>query len=165
MVITDLDDPVSITYKDMEPIVHQVVSKHRKRYGGDYDDLLGQANLIFMRIYQDFDPSRGIFGKRVRFIIEKRLVDELRKEWKKNPSDRKEYFPLEEFPTRHKFDVGILIDRLSEDGKLAVKLALGMADEDTPDGVRQVLVECLFELGWSGQRISDVLNEVRSLLR
>lgn len=164
------EDPIAATYKDVEGVIHKAVQRHIKNYGGDYEDLLAQANLIFMKIYKDFDPDKGMFGKRVRFIIEKRLVDSHRREWKVNPKDRREsngefYSPVDHYPQKSRFNIKNLMENISDDAKIAVNLALGIADEQKPDVTREVLIELLFSLGWSGQRVNDAVNEVRGALK
>jgi DNA-directed RNA polymerase specialized sigma subunit len=72
-------DILAETYKDMRGLVSETAFKFWKVYGGDLDDLKGQANLIFIHAVDDYDSSKGAkLSTWVAYRIKKRLLDYMR---------------------------------------------------------------------------------------
>lgn len=47
----------SETYEECKTLIHSVVWKVIRRYGGDFEELMSEANSAFMDAYQTFDGS------------------------------------------------------------------------------------------------------------
>jgi DNA-directed RNA polymerase specialized sigma24 family protein len=62
-------------YEDM---ICAIVRKFERRYGGDPADLLQNARLAFLQALETFDPSRGDFGPRAWFVINRELFEHVR---------------------------------------------------------------------------------------
>ncbi len=58
-------DPINIdkTYKDVQFLIYHTVKKFIKHHGGDFDELVSEANLLFVRMYKGdfakYNPNKG----------------------------------------------------------------------------------------------------------
>ena len=73
------------TYEELRPLIYATVSKFKNRYGGDFDEMLAEANLRFALTYEknQRDPSwfanRGVpFGAALQRHIWNTLFDAYR---------------------------------------------------------------------------------------
>src|SRR5476651_2599406 len=69
---------IAETYDDVAELVYDTCWKFKRRYGGDFDDLLSQANLAFMESYGSYQ-TKYRFSTWVRTIVWNRLLDEARR--------------------------------------------------------------------------------------
>ena len=49
------------TYADVEKLIKKVVWDFKKRYGGDFQELLGEAELSFVMAYKSWEKDRVKF--------------------------------------------------------------------------------------------------------
>jgi hypothetical protein len=58
-------DPVDMdkTYEDIQLLIYHTVKKFIKHHGGDFDEMVSEANLLFVRMYKGefakYDPNKG----------------------------------------------------------------------------------------------------------
>ena len=51
-------NPNAATYEDVERLVHHTAHAFQRRCGGDYEELLSEANVIYAATYRSYDPTR-----------------------------------------------------------------------------------------------------------
>jgi len=152
------------TYEDSEEVIRSVVRRFVRKYGGDRDEVLGRANVLFMEAHEKYVPSRGRFLPWLRFMLWRCLHDELRKTlYRKNILNPVGSEGLELFPDkRSTFDVSALLDELSADAACVVNLTLDQASG--PASKHQVIIPFLREAGWTIDRIMESFDEIRRAL-
>ena len=163
---------VAETYKDVEKLIYSTVWQVVRRYGGHFDDLLSEANQVFLEAYESFDGSSS-FTNWLRFNVWWRLVDVQRSTHR----ERSRYVPVEDVDiaerTRSDWRMQDMIEELTEDAALVVKLVV-----ETPAELEQVyrakggearnlrssIRQYLIEMGWTAARIAESFVEVRRAL-
>jgi len=70
------------TYEEVEMLVYSIVHKFKKKYGGDFEELLSEANYLFLLVYDSYCESIGEFTTWLHFRIWKGLLDHLGKDIK-----------------------------------------------------------------------------------
>ena len=75
-------NPKEQTYLDVEKLIKHIVWKFQRKYGGDFEELLGEANLLFILAYNDYDKEKAKFSTWLTFYITTRLQNKLLKETK-----------------------------------------------------------------------------------
>ena len=69
-------DTLTETYIDIEGYILAATWKFWNLYGGDIEDLKGQASLIFIRAFDNYNPDKGAkLESWVTFKILKGLID------------------------------------------------------------------------------------------
>lgn len=164
---TNTNTPVTQTYYDVQNMLYDIAHKFLRKYGGDFEELVSQANLYFMTAYNSFSSKKSNFTTWCYFIVWKGLLNERQKEIKTN------YIPCD---TNGYDEDGCFIDfidELSEDSKIIVGLILDTPNDlkilierkgGTLPKVKTVIREHLNELGWSMKRITESFSEIRGLV-
>lgn len=161
-------------YSMVEKQIRLYVHRFRKQYGGDYDELLSEANLVFCEVWRLYSPSKGSIEAWTAHTSWTGLTDLLRKRlthqhlFKRKMRDlyRGEYSP--EWVER-------LMQDLSGEAVELVKVILQL-DEATgrpkteakwTEHGDQIRVRAIGELarkGWSGDMIVNAFTEVEEAL-
>jgi hypothetical protein len=76
-----MHDPASITFLDVEPIVLATINRFYFRFGGDPMEYQSTANDVFLKVYNDFDRTKGTFVSRLLWLLWKRLLRNRRNHW------------------------------------------------------------------------------------
>jgi hypothetical protein len=157
------------TYEDTQRLVRAAVSsfwqKHRHL---EYQELLAEANLLFMKAYQTFMPGRGAtFCTWLTYTINKGLTSILRLDARRARLLARSPVDANTIPTREAcyFDKIDFLARLSDTAFEAVIIAFryaqpNMLDKHLRHGVRQSLQA----LGWGRDRIRRVSREIMEAL-
>jgi len=76
-------DIASESYEDLHRMVYKIVFLFHKRYGGDLDTILSEANRLFLIAHARHDPKRGKLSTCIYYAIYHGLKDIMRKEKKR----------------------------------------------------------------------------------
>lgn len=178
-------------YKEVERLIYWTVHKFINRYGGDFEEFLGEANWIFSELTSPNskhyypnrpNPKNGKFTNWLQFSIYTTLLEKQRESLRKQKLSKivsldpveDIWEPLENLPEhKDKFMLSEFIEELSEDARIVAMLAL-----DTPVGLTRIMVNkggtgtqrrtvlrsYLKELGWTAARITESFYEIREML-
>lgn len=150
---------IAETYKDVERLIIQIVWRFWRTYGGDLDDLMGQANLIFIAALDSYNSNRRTkLSTWIAFKIKRGLYDYMRQGNGYKPTTRIDDDFVEKFPATNKnFSVMELLDEMEQDAYIVLQLFL-----ETP---RDVMVNILNKNGRIDHVQSAVQNRLRNRLR
>jgi hypothetical protein len=66
--------PITDTYNELHGLIAWTVTQFWKRFGGDLDDMMSEANLKFMTVYEKWDAAKGIkLATLLKISIERQL--------------------------------------------------------------------------------------------
>ena len=162
---------LSETYLDTQNLIYKTIHSFLKKYGGDWDELLGEANLYFILAYNSHDPSKGDFTPRLRHYIWNNLLNTRRRILSHKAQLEQTYHTR--LKIQSKFDYLEFEDSLSEDGRIIVDLLHHTPTElknlliefgNTPLQSQRILKEYLSEFGWSRKKIKETFSEIKNLL-
>lgn len=175
------------TYVDVEKLIYYVCHRFRKRYGGDFYELLSQANEIYMDAYHSHDPKRGTFPKHLQAKIWGGMLSSLRTNLQRNKTvsiktgksfERKTIALDGDLPKRETtpFDESKL-EAMTEDARYVVGLALHPTKDvsfitrcrinkntTSSQAHRLAILEVLNYEGWSKARIKRAFTNARDNL-
>ena len=171
--------PIDDTYADVERLIYFSVRKFQRRFGGDFDHYLSEANLIFLKVYnKEIDPAKGTFSTLLCHSIYKQLLNKM-------PDRRYKVFSLDEktrdgtsyantvADTSRAFDLEGFCEDLSEDAATVLKLVLdapteladiAMGKGDSPCNWRSTVRNYLRQMGWPTGRITETFDEIKGAL-
>jgi len=173
-MITTSEMPITDTYYDIEKLIHKICNDFQKKFGGEIEDLIGEAHQTFMKAYPKYDQNRGAFTTLLHHSIFRQLQTfSIRK--KKREEKRAKTFTNQiwKFPAIPRFDWKTFGESLSDDAEMIVKLIF-----DSPKEINQSILNSgstklnwtktlknhLYDLGWSYTRISKSFGEIRGAL-
>ncbi len=167
------------TYEDVKDLIHWSVSKFVRQYGGDFEDLVGEANLIFAELYAGTGRAFVRQGNRsftsaLAWLISHQLRDQLRyRIYRKNRCavTYKETTPERPDQNQRQW-LTDFVDELSADAVTIVKIILETPDtvlRQELEDIREVqpkksLMAYLKQLGWSIDRIKHSFREIEEAL-
>lgn len=166
-------------YEDHKKLIHREVYNHHKRYGGDVEELVSQANELFMDILLSYDSDKAEFSTwlviKLRFHLREEFREKIRKS-KTRPTCQYPEHESYEFGRSYKhFDCKEFMESLSKDGKFVLSLIYDMPmdiwisirqrGDDSPKNIRRALREYLNDLDWSYMRILKVFKEINKALK
>lgn len=175
-------DPVSETYLEVKGLIFDTVYKHVQLYGGDFDEMLSEANVVFMRVYKIYKPERGAFSTLLVTCIYRELTDMLRKRIADRPfwgssidADRGNGSMADKIQDTHvgKFDRDGFASSLSHHAQIVLNLTLNAPKEiaeiaigkgDEPRNWRSTIRDFLYNNGWSSEEIATSFDEIRNAL-
>lgn len=160
------------TYADVEKLIAKTCWQFAKRFGGDVEELIADANTHFMRAYMaaSFDSSKSKFSTWVRTIVWRGLISDAR-------HNRRHRVEMDldllegacERPT-----IDALFEDISEDARIVVALAIqtpdalydvAMARGGCPRNFRGAIRDYLEGLRWTAERITESFAEIKDALR
>lgn len=180
-------DVLEETYLDLQRMVIKIVSKAHKRYGGDWDELMSEANRLFVLACKRHDPKRGSITTCVYIAVMRGLNDRYRRECKRLKGCHEislDSIQMGEEDERHieifikelqdtASDIKHLLMEISDDAKCVVDLVL-FPPRDLQEEIkacknstikRRCIEEYLrFTLKWTRFRIRKVVQELREAL-
>ncbi len=170
-------------YETVKGLIFDQVYKFKRRYGGDMDDLVGEANLAFVRGHracvagENTDPS---YSTEIRRWVWYTLFDKMRvqRERKKNVvfiSTNEVDGGTTDYPepTKGMFNRGEFLHWLTPDAAVVAGLALNpppevekvaMAKGGSPRNFRSTVRAHLTGAGWTAVRINVAFEEVVGVL-
>ena len=71
------DHAAEVTYRDVRLLIFDTIHKFRRRFGSveRWDEMVAEANLIFIQAYRTCDCCLGAFQPRLKFLIWMRFMD------------------------------------------------------------------------------------------
>lgn len=177
-------DILTETYEDMQNLVYKTAWNFYRKYGGDIEDLIGQANLIFIHAVDHYDENKGTefttwLVNDINYWLRIYMRDER----------RQIYLPLSsvldnedinfDIPVQDDFSVLELLDEIEKDAHTIIQLFL-----DTPkDAIEEYMYRAkgkkgrhfegfmkrrlknrLRQMGWTITRIKEAFNEIKEVI-
>ena len=167
---------IDLAYRDVERLVYHTAHAFRRRYGGDFEELLSEANEHFMHAFHTFDPGRGQFPARVRHVVWHGLLETLRKEANRKRLLARADINLDGVSQPGNRDWLADAHELSDDAAAVLGLVLEPPPEirlwsrqrdqlERYKAKRSAVVELLHEIGWCSMRIAESFQEIREILK
>lgn len=164
------------TYEDMQGLITKTVWDFWKVYGGDVEDLMAQANLIFIEAVDTYNPSKSKLTTWLMFIIRKRLLTYIKDECKQAHVQINKYI-IDTYPAHHKdFSVMEMLDEMKQDALVVLQLFLetpqeimvdmlndGKRIDQAPACMRRRLKNRLRQMGWRTKRIKKAFKEIKQI--
>lgn len=164
---------VRLAYSHVDLLIHDTVHKFKRRYGGDYSDLLSVAHEGFLGACGKFKKGRKAkFSTYVRFIMWQWLLETQRRQINKESRKRQlpEDFDVPCKPSRS-FCWRKFCFENSPDAVTVLKLVFDPPEEFSQRNtrrripqIRQAIVEYLTDIGWSIYRIAEAFDEIKEAL-
>jgi len=159
-------------YSQIKSIVYKSSAQFLHLYGGNFKELVSQANVACIKAWNTYDPERGTkISTWVKFVVDRELIENLRKNLakKRNPpisSDNNIEQVISPYKT---FDLGEFLRDLSDDARTVIELLLTMPNDlafltRRPKQTWTVLVRELVRMKWTKQRISKIYKEISEAL-
>lgn len=161
------------TYEDMKKLIVGVTYKFWLLHGGDFEDLKGQANLLFIKALDRYDPERSALTTWITIRIEKGLLDYIKRDYRFSCISISDEL-VECCPAFPNFSVMDLIDNLGQDAHVVLSLFLStpreilssIRDEKVRTNhvascIKNRLRNRLRQMGWNRRRIVKAFNEIK----
>ncbi len=174
---------VGLLYKELQGYINAVVWEHIKSYGGDFEELKSQANVIFINAVNAYNSNRGTkLSTWITFKIKTGLLDNLRSESKNvlkiatkiddvfvnTYSVADKMLPLMEFIDEISVDACIALQvffDIPKDTALKIRKRC-KGKQNRFDRVQAALRNCvcnrLRQKGWTPQRMSRAFEELKT---
>jgi len=188
---TAIVTPITETYLDVEKLIYHVCNLFRRKHGGELEEMIGEANLVYMKVYKDWEWGKGMsFTSYLCTCIYRKLltlnetVKRKSKVWSRTLSTMHIYEFTAEI--RSVDDLGVMEDKkptpffieeflqeLSEDAQTILQFVLEEHEEikiraEAKGGQyrnwRSTIKEYLKEVDWTARRISESFEEIRRAL-
>lgn len=152
MTVTDQD------YLSLRNMLCKIVLKIQNKYGGDFDDLMSEANECFMLACHSHNPNKSRLITWVHQKVWYGLLESARVHAKRN----KRYAPanLENVQSKLTFDVERLLSEVSADAANIINLIV----YDNKDK-RSAVIQHLLSIGWAAERILESFREIKDALK
>lgn len=145
-------------YHKYEKLLMWTVHKFIETHGGDFDELMGEANMMFLKVRQIYEDAEehertSSFSNYLRFRVYKHFLEchrnetrhrriapvisiqELERNIESNTGEPSDITEIALPAPVHKFWLFEFLDELSEDAKLVTRLAV-----DTPIGLNNIML-------------------------
>ena len=177
MTSTLREEILTETYGDMQKLIFGIVWKFWRIYGGDLDDLTGQANLIFITAFDSYDPSKSKLTTWLTTKIKWGLLDYMKEGnvYESHVSIDDEF--VEIYPVV-KEDISVieLLDEMDQDAHTILQLFLDIPRDimvnilnehcrvkDVQANLRNRLLHRLRQMGWNLKRIRKTFEEIKNV--
>lgn len=173
------EEALTETYEDLQKIVYKTAWGFWRFYGGDIDDLIAQANLIFIDAFDSYNPEHGAkLSTWVASSIWWRLLDYMRKGNGNRPHTQIDKVSAETFPTTNEnFSVIELLDEMTQDAHIVLQLFFETPRDVVVDllntkermdyvqrAMQNRLMNRLRQMNWSVRRIKEAFNIVKKAI-
>lgn len=169
-------DILAETYEDVKQLIFRTVWDFYEIHGGCVDDLISQANLIFIFSFDDYDSSKGTkFTTWLVFKIKRGLIDYLRKKGTHEVHllvDDK--YPETYLIADESFSAMEFFDELGQDASVVMRLFLEIPRDvmvsifnryvcayHARAAVRNRLQNRLRQMGWTMCRIKEAFKQLK----
>lgn len=172
---------ITETYLECESSIIASAKTFYRKMGGDLEEIIAQANEIFVDAYYKFDPDRaGDFLRYLRFLLPRRLMENFRKEHAHDYLMPRVNMDFKYLVQNHKpllEPCGVppymqFLDSLSNDGEAVCGMVISpplevvcklyeKGNERTKQHWISSIRAHLKELGWSLNRISTTIKEIQ----
>jgi hypothetical protein len=157
------------TYEDVKMLIYKTVHGFIKRYGGDFDELMAEANYSFVRNTPKHDESKGPYIAYVKFSIWNDLLSLQRASRRHCHSELNDNTSSTVSPSR----IPEIIEDLPSDAKFVALLVLEAPEElatmmlnegGRPRGARRAIKQYLSNLGWTAEQVKRSFEEIGEAL-
>ncbi len=171
-------DATTETYFDVQNLIFDTVWKFQRQNGGDFDEMVAEANLIYMKCFISHNPNESQFSTWLRFTLWKGLINFRRFIREENKYMTIQY--IEEIENFHLYPAPSyipfwdLVSELSDDTKTIVSLILEPPEIMQSAALRKGTAPCNIKtalriylsyiLGWSASQIKDSFKEITAVL-
>lgn len=159
------------TYSELMNLVFDTSHKFVRRYGGEIQETISEANEHYMAAYHSYKPEKGSFSNWVRFRVWNGLMETVRKRLMRQSRCAQVEVDLDFGVDPSPFRLFELMDELSDESKQVVDIIINtpgvvFREEggDSPN-LRDVLRSYLRKLGWSAIQITESFQEIVAVLR
>ena len=166
---------VTITddYQSVRPLLYQLCRRFHARHGGEWDELVSEANECFTVAWHSYQPAKGKLTTWVHWKVWHGLLEGHRSRAKQH--SRRIDLDMARLPSRKRFDLHELVQEVSDDAAAVIELTVGTPMElllecrclqrkPKASSVRAALVDFLLDTGWSAARILETFREIREVL-
>ena len=168
-------DATTETYWDIRNLIFDTVWKFQQQYGGDFDEMVAESNLIYMKCFISYNPDKSQFStwlcKKIRGGLFDRFIRKENKYRMEKHFEDSEWYQIQA-PVRSTFLK--LLNELSDDTKTIIDLLM----EPTNDlqtallkkktvryNRKQALKIYLTSvLGWTNRRVKESFQEIVEVL-
>jgi len=167
-------DIISEAYEDLRLMVFNIAHRFSAKFKIPFEDMLGQAHVIFIQQMDRYDPAHGaklgtwIFSK-VTWGLMSWMRTELR-HWHLDDADELD----EEASNADSRFLVEIVSELSDDARAVVQLILDAENDfkltcrwnraHTRSGMLRSLREHLEDIGWHSRQIKTCIQEIRHVL-
>lgn len=186
MTTATLETPKPTTadqgYAMVRDLIFDQVYKFQRRYGGDRDDLAGEAHVAFMKGHQQYmrgttpsgDAIEHSYAVEIRRWVWFEMFDAMR--LRVDRKSRAKMMPLGDYDAPSPeldFNVMDFVEDLSADARVAARMVLGPPAEvaataaakgGTPRNFRSTVRAYLADWGWKPARINAAFDEITEAL-
>ena len=149
-------------YLSLRNMLAKLVLKIQHRHGGDFDDLMSEANLLFVRACHTHDSSKSRLITWVYTKVWYGLLDHVRAVAKHQQWDCED---LDQVADKPRFNVQDLLREVSGDAADIIRLIVDDDGRDAAREKRSAVVQHLLSIGWAADRIIESFREIRDALR
>ena len=161
------------TYLEVENLIRREVWRICKKWGGDFEELMAEGQVVFMAAFDSYRPDCGAqFTTWLVNQVRWNLTDQVRERFRTG----KRFEPADEQQSAGSYrtwNPADLLDELGEDARLVAGLVI-----DTPAAIawiyerkggqprtlRSTIRDYLADLGWTTVRIAESFREVARAL-
>jgi len=171
-------------YVLVRDLIFDQVHKFRRRYGGDFEELVGTANLAFVEGHHRFvggvrpsgKPYCTTYATEIRRWVWYTMFDTMRAE-RYTQKRHVVTVPIDDLEIgqfSYEFDVRDWASGLGEDARYVVELllyppedveAMIMDKGGEPRNFRSTVRAYLTSVGWTAERVGSVFAEIKRALR
>lgn len=175
-------DSLTETHKDVEKLIRQICYKFYKTHGGDFEEWIAEANLIFIETYDSYNNKRAEFSTWLSLHVWRRLLAHKKRMHKQCPPTFTnigkdlgtiKFIVDTSTLTKPFFSSTELLDGLREDTKTLINIIwqpppaitkAKMKPGPNPCHIKIVLKNHLRKLGWSWRRIKESFKEIEDVI-
>lgn len=159
------------TYEQYKKLISTVAGSFYRRANVrrdvSYDDIMAEANWIYMKAVRSYNPNQGSLKKRIAYKIWWGLKGFQKRTFHyESFFDRSSYHDLDNSVIELWFDYKQFLDELSEDAAFVAKTAVSLFSFKKRMGKkRKMLLKYLANLGWSDKRIQKSFDELKEVIK
>jgi len=166
------------TYKDVENLIYTITWKFQNKYGGIFEELRAEANLLFVIAFDSYDPKKARFSTWLFHNIWNGLLTYKQTIHKQTPYthySKEESYSFQETEDKQNSFIRTfeILDELREDTKTITQLILDPPESFTKitpkkgeSGchTRVAIRQYLSSLGWTARQIRESFAEITEVI-
>lgn len=167
-------DETARDYEAVRALIYATVRDYRRGHGGDLEEMIGEANLAFLKGRLKYRPEASALTTWTRHVVTRALQTADRRRARRHAV--RPTVPLTgDVPDRRRASVAEVLEEVTRDARLAALAVLeppldvkinartcGGGEGSVPS-LRMALKEYLGDLGWSAARVCDVFQELNEV--
>ena len=167
-------DILTETYKDMKGLLIHIAKAVYASYGGDLDDLISQASLIFLEVLGDYDVKRAGMSTFLTITVSRRLFYYARKNLQPSYLSIDDVVQKSVFKKEPNISVMDFLDEFSSDALVVLSVFFETPKEifahlsEGPNlqyHMRNRIKNKLRQMQWTTRRIKKTFREIAFVLK